>query len=508
MSKLIVVENPKSWEVNVPGASVVAARSYLTDPQYSNHRGLKVFNLCRSYRYQSLGYYVSLLAMARGHRPIPSVTTIQDMKSASIARIIADDLDQLIQSSLKGIRSDRFTLSIYFGRNMARRHEELSSRLFRLFQAPMLRADFEREETPAARNGAATAASESSNMSRCRWRLSAIRPIAVNDIPPSHQSFVVNAANEFFRKDHLPVARRSSAQFDLAILHNPSESTPPSNAGALKAFAAAARRLRMDVEFLQRDDFGRLAEFDALFIRETTAVHHHTYRFARRAAAEGLVVIDDPESIAKCSNKVYLAELLTCNGVATPKTLIVHKDNRDRVVEEIGLPCILKQPDSAFSQGVSRADTVEELEAQMEELLEGSDLIIAQRYVPTDFDWRIGVIDRQPLFVCKYHMVDQHWQIRKSDARGTRYGDFETLLVEQAPRNVVRTAIKAARLIGDGLYGVDVKQVDDKAMVIEVNDNPNIDAGVEDQVLRDTLYDRVMATFLTRIQQRKTGAWR
>ncbi len=105
-----------------------------------------------------------------------------------------------------------------------------------------------------------------------------------------------------------------------------------------------------------RDDYARLAEFDALFIRETTNVSHHTYRFARRAAIEGLVVMDDPESILKCSNKVYLAELLGRHKVPVPRTLVVHKDNISLVGEELGFPCILKQPDAAFSQGVVKIE--------------------------------------------------------------------------------------------------------------------------------------------------------
>ncbi len=58
MSILIVVDNPSEWSLQIPGVSVVAARAYLTDPAYAEGRSVKVFNLCRSYRYQSLGYYV------------------------------------------------------------------------------------------------------------------------------------------------------------------------------------------------------------------------------------------------------------------------------------------------------------------------------------------------------------------------------------------------------------------------------------------------------------------
>jgi len=71
------------------------------------------------------------------------------------------------------------------------------------------------------------------------------------------------------------------------------------------------------------------------------------------------------------------------------------------------------------------------------------------------------------------------------------------------PKPVLDTALKAANLIGDGLYGVDLKQVGKKVYVIEVNDNPNIDAGMEDQILKDELYLTVMRSFIRRIEQKK-----
>lgn len=115
MPILVVVNKPKDWPLHVPDVEVVSARSYLTDPRFSQARGVKVFNLCRSYRYQSLGYYVSLLAGARGHKTFPSIATVQDMKTVSIARLLSDDLEEVIEESLKPVQSDSFTLSVYFG---------------------------------------------------------------------------------------------------------------------------------------------------------------------------------------------------------------------------------------------------------------------------------------------------------------------------------------------------------------------------------------------------------
>jgi len=485
MPILTVVDNPLEWPLTVPNVTVLSARNYLTDPYYADIRGAKVFNFCKSYRYQSLGYYVSLLAAARGHKPFPDITTIQDMKSPTIARIISDELEELIQESMAGIRSKKFTLSIYFGKNLARKYDQISQHLFKMFQAPFLRAQFIRND---------------------HWDLKSITPISANDIPDSHHPFVIQVASEFFTERRFNVQRKPLDRYDLAILFDPDDKNWASDELAIKRFIKAATHFGIHAETINKEDFDRVAEFDALFIRQTTNVNHYTYRFSRRAVAEGLVVIDDPESILRCGNKVYLAELLDHHEVLTPKTLIVHRDNLDEIIPQLGLPCILKQPDSSFSQGVVKAEDKESVFREAETLLEKSELFIAQEFLPTHFDWRIGIMDRKPLYACKYFMAPQHWQIvNRDDNNQEDYGRVQTMPIELAPASVVRTALKAANLIGDGLYGVDLKQIERKCYVIEVNDNPTIQFGIEDAILKNELYLRIMAVLLRRLEHRRQG---
>ncbi|MDX5436346.1 MAG: RimK-like ATPgrasp N-terminal domain-containing protein, partial [Pontibacter sp.] len=125
MRKIVVVDYPKDWDEAIEDTEVVDAQTYLTDSTYTDIRNARIFNLCRSHRYQSAGYYVSLLAEARGHKPIPSVTTMQDLKSPTIVRAITVEIEDLIQKSLAGLRSKSFTLSIYFGHNLAQKYEKL-----------------------------------------------------------------------------------------------------------------------------------------------------------------------------------------------------------------------------------------------------------------------------------------------------------------------------------------------------------------------------------------------
>jgi len=484
MNILLVVNDRKDWPLDIPGVAVVPARQYLTDPAYSDLPAAKVFNLCRTYRYQSAGYYVSLLAAARGHRPVPSLSTIQDLRSPPVARLISEDLEDALQRALRKLDVERLSLDVIFGRAADERFARLAWRLYGLFEAPLLRAEFVR------RAG--------------EWQLHSIRALGASELSPERHAFVLAAATEHFAGKRRRARRRSQARYDLAILHDPDEAMPPSDKRALTRFEAAAEALDLEVEFITREDAGRLAEFDALFIRETTSVNHHTYRMARRAEAEGLVVIDDPDSIVKCTNKVYLAELLNRHRVPSPRSLIVHARNVADIVPTLGLPVVLKMPDSSFSAGVTKVDTAEALPERVRELLTQSELIVAQAFLPTDFDWRVGIIDRRPIYVSKYFMARRHWQIVRRDSDGGIVeGASETLAVEDAPPEVVQTALRAANLIGRGLYGVDLKQVGNRIYVIEINDNPSIDSGVEDAVRKADLYRDIMGVILARIEAAK-----
>lgn len=484
MPSLIIVDNPLDWPHALADAEVVEARQYLTDSSYIGRKNLKVYNLCRSYRYQSIGYYVSLLAAARGHRPQPGVQTIQDLKSSVVIRSISEDLDQLIQKELQPLQGKDFILSIYFGHNLAKRYDRLAQKLFSLFQAPLMRVHF------------------TWSLRQEKWLLQSIGPVAVSDVPAEHSAFLLEAAVSYFTKRQSSPKASKRPCYDLAILVDPKEVESPSDEKALRRFEKAAQKTGFSTVRIGRDDYGRIAEFDALLIRETTSVNHHTYRFARRAAAEGLVVIDDPDSILKCTNKVFLAEILERHKLPTPKTLIVHRDNRKTLIDQLGLPIVLKQPDSSFSQGVVKVEDSVALKEQLDKLFSKSDLVIAQEYLPTTYDWRVGIFDRQPLYACRYYMAKHHWQILKHDvgSNKTTEGRFETLPVEHLPTQVLRTALKAANLIGDGFYGVDLKQVGKKVYVIEVNDNPNVDAGIEDKYLKHELYERIMEIIFHRVE--------
>ena len=389
------------------------------------------------------------------------------------------EIEELVAQSAPARR--QLELDAYFGTDPAGELDALAQQLFVLAKAPLLRASFRRD--------------------RSRWHLQRLRALSVSEVPARQRPALVRAATRYLHGGPGHRAPRHE-QPAIAILYNADAPLPPSNRPALQGFIRAATALGMRAEIIDREAIERLPEFDALFIRDTTSLDHYTYRFAQRAAALGLVVIDDPDSILQCNNKVYLNELLTRQHIPVPRTLIVHRDNIGAIAPSLGMPAVLKEPGGGFSVGVHKVERREELEPLVRRLLEKSELVIAQEYLPTDFDWRVTVLDRRVLFVCKYFMAPGHWQVHKYEHDNHWEGKTLALSIGEAPRVVVDTALRAANLIGDGLYGVDLKLVGERCYVIEINDNPNVEAGCEDQVLKEALYREVMGVFLRRIRER------
>ena len=483
---IIVVENPKKWHFDGVSYPIVHIDDYLTNENYFLMKGIQVINLCTNYNYQSVAYYCSLLAEARKHRVIPSVSTMLDLSSKTMYQLATPILDEAVQKGLKKLREatsfSEVSINLYFGQSPIQELNELTRQIFETFPCPLLRITFSKQD---------------------KWLITAIKPLSIERLSQEDKVQFEQALVQHINKHWRGKRKRKQPRYEIAILYNPEDPLPPSNKKALNELIKAGRNLGMEVDLITKKDYVRLAEYDALFIRDTTRINHYTYRFSKKAEREGMVVIDDPQSILRCTNKVYLAELLTANKIPRPKTVIVGKGDIAAAEKQIGYPMVIKMPDSAFSRGVFKAANHEEFEKISDKLFKNSELILVQEFLYTEFDWRIGILNQKPIFACQYFMSGKHWQIVKHAEDGSfDEGGFRTMAVEDAPKEIVKTALKAANLIGDGFYGVDLKQNQKKTYVIEVNDNPNLDAGVEDKYLKDHIYKMIMTEFLRKIELR------
>ncbi|MBP0615139.1 RimK family protein [Jiella mangrovi] len=462
---------------------VMTSRDYLARPGLFRGQRPKIINLSRSYTYQSRGYYASLLAEARGHRIIPSVETMIDLSEKKLYENALPELDSVLRKACAKGETVSSPIRIYFGYACDARLERFAKLVFDWFRAPALDIHIE------------------PNAAVPTIKRIAFSPLGKFD--DGEMARLYAAMERYTAREWRAAKTKTPAKYAFATLYDPREELPPSSVDTLKHWSRVAARLGVDVEPITRKDLPRLANFDALFIRETTSISNHTYRFARRAMQEGMPVIDDPISMIRCTNKVYLNELMAANAVACPQSLMIAgREDLKRAADELGFPMVLKIPDGSFSRGVKKVADFAGLETLATAWLEDSDLLIAQKFMPTKFDWRIGVLGGEPLFAVQYLMANNHWQIINHETGGRPLeGGFKTFSLGDTPPHVLDAGLRAARCIGDGLYGVDLKETDDGVFVIEVNDNPNLEHGVEDQVEKDEVWTRLTRWFIDRIER-------
>src|SRR5258706_6626098 len=225
MSKLvIVVEKASDWGSYYPSDNVVAAQDYLKETIGADEERVQVINLCRSYKYLGIGYYVSLLAEARGHRVIPSVRTINDLRKRSIYGLDIEDLNQKLTKFLpaEGRDTTNFGLLVYFGSSRYAPLTDLARQVFEIFPCPILRLEFERQKV---------------------WQIAAIKPAGLHTLDDSQEDAFAQALDTFSKKLWKKPRTRKKYRYDIAMLHDPNEQMPPSNKRALKLFIDAGKEL-------------------------------------------------------------------------------------------------------------------------------------------------------------------------------------------------------------------------------------------------------------------------
>lgn len=483
-ASLIILDSLDEWNPFYDTQSIITAKDYLQNEYLSNQSHL-VINLSNNLSYNSEGYYCSLLAKARGHKVIPSVETINKLNSEALNRL-DKSLQKICYQHIKKNNLEEFwNLDIYFGTCKEEGLEKVARFIFEQFHCPVLRVTFNSNE---------------------RNQIESVKALSISELSDRQQDDFAEALDNFSKKVWREPRAKKPYRYDLAILYDPEEQFPPSDKRALNKFIDIAKKMNINAELITGEESNRLMEFDALFIRQTTELNHVTYQLAQKAAQADMVVIDDPVSIIRCTNKVYLKELLDKEQITTPNSMLLFNSNEntfEQISKQLGLPIVIKIPDGSFSHGVKKVKTKEEFTETVETLFKQSAILLAQEYIPTDYDWRIGILNKEPIYACKYYMAKGHWQIYNHKVSGkASSGNHETVPIYQVPKNVLRTALKATSLIGKGLYGVDMKLVNDKAFIIEINDNPNIDFGVEDAILGDELYGKILREFVIRLEQK------
>ncbi|HEY3421297.1 MAG TPA: RimK family alpha-L-glutamate ligase [Methanomassiliicoccales archaeon] len=245
----------------------------------------------------------------------------------------------------------------------------------------------------------------------------------------------------------------------------------------------------------------KVLKTDALFIRSRTDPLNISFIASKMAEMHDIPVIDDSRSIQICSDKVNMYLHLIKARVPVPRTEFVKKDDfREdgirNLLESMGGSMILKEPSTTLGNRVKKVTSPTDAHRIAGSYLKMSDWIVAQEYIESDEDWKIGVLDGRLLYACRYVLPTESEKIVASEEGEIPDYASESVPPDQVPRETIDLAIKAASAIGKGLYSVDIKQRGGRQFVIEVNDNPSLESG-EDEYYPQ-IYNEIISNLMER----------
>jgi glutathione synthase/RimK-type ligase-like ATP-grasp enzyme len=254
------------------------------------------------------------------------------------------------------------------------------------------------------------------------------------------------------------------------------------------------------VEFIFPVDIKKIPRLDALFIRANTDPMNTTYVASRMASLYGIPVLDDPNSIRVCADKVNMYMHLMRKGVSIPRTRFISKHEInpeiiEQLFNELGSTLVLKEPSTSFSVRVEKVSTIQDFLKVAKRFFRLSDWVVVQEYIESRFDWRIGVLNGKLLYACRYIIPSETFKIQASVNGHIVYCDVESVPIDQVPLDVIELGKAAGKAIGDGLYGVDIKENNGELFVIEVNDNPSLEGG------EDTYYPDVFRRIVSHLMK-------
>lgn len=140
---------------------------------------------------------------------------------------------------------------------------------------------------------------------------------------------------------------------------------------------------------------------------------------------------------------------------------------------------------------VDKVESVPAFQETAKKYFRRADKIVVQRFIYSRFNWRVTTLNGKVLSVCKYVMPGDSWKIQRNDNGYIVWAKIKAVDPDLADPRLLDVGVKASWVIGNVLYGVDIKEVDGEYVVIEVNDNPNVDAGGED-ARNPEVYERIV----------------
>lgn len=219
----------------------------------------------------------------------------------------------------------------------------------------------------------------------------------------------------------------------------------------------------------------KLAGFDAILPRISNSMTRYGCAIVRQFEMQGVWTSANSVSITRARDKLRAAQILTRYGVDTPKTLVSRNTaDIDDLLEQIGLPVIIKLATGTHGNGVILADTKKAAKSALQAFYlynEDGTNILLQEYIKESAgtDIRAFVVGSRVVASMQRASLDDDF---RSNLHQGGAGTPIKLTDEEK-----KVALKAAKAMGLHVCGVDLMRSNRGPLVLEVNASPGF--GIE-----------------------------
>ncbi len=223
-----------------------------------------------------------------------------------------------------------------------------------------------------------------------------------------------------------------------------------------------------------------LTGFDAVIPRIGASVTFYGTSVLRQFEMGGVYPLNESVAISRSRDKLRSLQLLSRKGIGMPVTGFANKpdDIKDLIKMVGGAPLVIKLLQGTQGIGVVLAETQKAAESVIEGFMGVGADILVQEYIKEagGADIRCFVIGGKVVAAMKRQA--QPGEFRSNLHRG---GNASLIRITPEERS---TAVRAAKIMGLNVAGVDLLRSNHGPVVMEVNSSPGLE-GIEDATGRD-----------------------
>ncbi len=185
----------------------------------------------------------------------------------------------------------------------------------------------------------------------------------------------------------------------------------------------------------------------------------------------GVPILNNSVPISRARDKLRALQLLSRFGIDIPRTVMCrYRDEVPLALEQVGgLPCIMKLIQGTQGVGVLIASTMTEVEGMLDTMWTLGQEILIQELVAESRGRDVRALVVGDRVVAAMRRTARQGEFRSNIHRG---GEGRAL---DLPREYAEAAVKAARVIGLEVAGVDMLESHGGPKIMEVNSSPGFE---------------------------------